>query len=146
MELTLKREPTLIGKVTFGDLYVDGMWQCHTMEDAIREVPGRPVEEWKVPKETAIPFGRYRLELVDSPKFGPDTLSLVNVPGFKFIRMHAGNTPEDTDGCILTGQGRHGAVITDSVKALNALKKLVIPELRAGREVYISVQSHIQEG
>jgi hypothetical protein len=45
MKLRLRREPTILDKVTLGDLYIqadahDEVWQCHTLEDAVREVPG----------------------------------------------------------------------------------------------------------
>ena len=58
---------------------------------------------WKIHGETAIPVGRYRITLESSPKFGPDTLTVWNVPGFDGVRMHAGNTAEDTEGCPLLG-------------------------------------------
>ena len=43
------------------------------------------------------------MSLEDSPRFGTDTLTLHDVPGFQYIRMHAGNTSADTEGCILLG-------------------------------------------
>ena len=88
---------------TVGQLYVDGELTCFTLEDTVREVEGKPVEEWKVQNETAIPYGRYKVTLENSQKFGPDTISLANVPGFKYIRMHTGNTEKDTEGCIIVG-------------------------------------------
>jgi hypothetical protein len=145
MQLRLRREPTLLGRVTLGDLFVDEQWQCYTLEDAVREVPGIPVFEWKVQDETAIPFGAYRLGLVDSPKFGPDTITLLDVPGFTNVRIHQGNFPEDTDGCILVGATRHGASIGESKLALAALKHIVVPELTAGNEVLLTIESHKTE-
>ena len=88
---------------TGGQLYIDGDFFCFTLEDTVREIEGKPVEEWKVQNETAIPYGRYKITLENSAKFGPDTISLANVPGFKYIRMHTGNTEKDTEGCILVG-------------------------------------------
>ena len=102
MMLTLQRKPSVDG-ATIGELLLDGIRMVYTLEDEIREVPGRPVEEWKIHGETAIPVGRYRITLESSPKFGPDTLTVWNVPGFDGVRMHAGNTAEDTEGCPLLG-------------------------------------------
>lgn len=155
MKLRLRREPTLVGKITLGDLFIlyDAdlqnaayeQWLCHTLEDAVRELAGVPVYAWKIPNETAIPFGTYQLGLVDSPKFGPDTLTLLGVPGFTNIRIHRGNHPDDTDGCILVGAKRAGASIYDCTTALNALKSIVVPELKAGRPVSITVESHLTQ-
>ena len=49
--------------VTFGTLFVDGVMECLTLEDEIRERPGVPVSVWKVPGQTAIPAGRYSISL-----------------------------------------------------------------------------------
>jgi hypothetical protein len=69
----------------------------------VRERPGVPVLEWKVPRETAIPAGRYRITLEMSPRFGPDTLTVNSVPGFEGVRCHGGTTKADTEGCIILG-------------------------------------------
>jgi len=102
MELLLKRRPTA-DETTFGQLFIDGVVECHTLEDAIREVEGEPVALWKIHGKTAIPSGRYRVTLENSTRFGPDTITLNAVPGFTSIRVHTGNTAEDTEGCIIVG-------------------------------------------
>lgn len=148
MELKIKR--TSWGTIdTPGELTVNGTFQCYTLEDPVREDAFRPVSEWKVKKRTAIPAGRYRLELVDSPKFGPDTLTIVGVDGFTFIRIHAGNDEDDTDGCPLTGQklereaddGSWRVVGGTSGPALAALKAKVVPALKAGEPGWITIEN-----
>lgn len=57
------------------------------------------IEAVKVRGLTAIPAGRYRIGLRDSPKHGKDTLYLIDVPGFEYIDIHPGNTAADTMGC-----------------------------------------------
>jgi len=89
---------------TVGDLFVNGELECRTLEDPVRERLGVPVALWKVAGDTAIPKGRYRVTLEHSPNFGPDTLTIHEVPGFTDIRSHAGNTVGDTRGCPLVGQ------------------------------------------
>lgn len=84
-------------------LYVDGELETFILEDPVRERGGVPVADWKIPGRTAISAGRFRLTLEDSPRFGPDTITLNNVPGFAGVRMHGGNKVEDTEGCPLTG-------------------------------------------
>lgn len=88
---------------TIGQLYIDDEWFCFTLEDVVREIPDKPVETWKIHGETAIPTGNYELILQDSPKFGPETPTLLRVPGYKYVRFHAGITAGDTEGCIIVG-------------------------------------------
>lgn len=145
-ELDLRRRPT-IKDTTFGDLFFKGVYECHTLEDAIREIPGRPVAEWKIQNKTAITAGRYELVLEDSPRFGKDTLTLVGVIGFKYIRIHGGNDDADTDGCIIVGYG----IVEDpegdggnlaagtSQPALLRLKNKLVPLLKSGERCFINV-------
>lgn len=143
MNVTVQRRPT-VKQTTFGVLSIDGAFQCYTLEDVIREQPGVPVEQWKVKKETAIPAGRYRLSLVNSPHFGPDTLTVNDVPGFQYIRIHAGNDDADTEGCLLVGtriveQDDDGGNILNSRKALRALKSVLVPAIKKGASVWLEV-------
>ena len=137
MELTLQRKPT-VKKTTFGELFIDGCFECHTLEDVVREV--------KIAGETAIPAGRYHLTLVESGRFGPDTFSVNNVPGFESIRIHSGNDDADTEGCILVGRkivpmDDDGGDIQESKLALKALKEKVGPLIKSGKEVWITVKN-----
>lgn len=135
MDLVLRREPT-IKETTFGDLSIDGAWFCFTLEDVIREKIGSPVAEWKQHGHTAIPAGRYRLGVANSPRFGPGTLTLLDVQSFSHIRIHAGNDDGDTEGCILVGYRKtvdprgDGGDVLDSRAALSDLRARVLPEIR----------------
>lgn len=77
-----------------------------TCEDRVCEVPGRPVSEWKIPKRTAIRMADYELDITMSKRFGKMLPILKNVEGFEGVRIHAGNTHENTEGCILIGTAR----------------------------------------
>ena len=126
-------------KATEGDLTVDGLRECVTLED---HSPWSDPAAVKVPGRTCIPPGRYKIVLVDSQRFGTDTLSLVGVPGFTAIRIHAGNTSAQTEGCILVGQDATAPDddwIGRSAAALKALKVTVIQRLRAGEEAWITI-------
>ena len=130
MELLIKRT-RFRDTITSGQLYVDGAYFCFTLEDKVREVPNQPVETWKVWGETAIPYGLYRLTLENSPRFGPDTITLNNVPGFSKIRIHAGNTHMDTEGCIIVGYKvrEDGVILPGSTRTcLNDLKQIIRKE------------------
>ena len=52
---------------------------------------------------SCIPVGRYRCRRIRSPKFGL-TYEVCEVPGRTQVLFHAGNTLEDTHGCILVGE------------------------------------------
>ncbi len=146
MELVVQRKPT-VKDTTFGELFVDDKHFCYTLEDVVRETAGRKVEEWKISAKTAIPVGRYRLELVNSTRFGPDTFSLIDVPGFTTIRIHRGNDDADTEGCILVGMKMvknedDGGNLVDSTTALATLKEKVVPVIKAGKEqVWITIKA-----
>ena len=142
MKLTLQRRESK-GGATIGKLFIDGVYACCTLEDEIREVKGRPVESWKVHGKTAIPAGDYRVTLENSGRFGPDTLTINDVPGFKYIRMHAGNTSADTEGCPLLGmQATETTLIGGTSRPAVALVKgEVMRAITRGEKVIIEVRN-----
>lgn len=83
--------------VTVGELYVNDEFFCYVLEDAVRPV--------KVYGKTAIPRGKYKVELTHSPRFRTHLPLLINVPNYVGVRIHAGNTSLDTEGCLLVGLG-----------------------------------------
>jgi hypothetical protein len=97
-------------KYTVGRLAVDGMYMCDTLEDVVRDLnhDGDLDDEGeiKIPKFTAIPFGRYRVIITRSPKFRRELPEILDVHNFTSIRIHAGCSPEDTAGCILVGENK----------------------------------------
>lgn len=122
MDLILRRGPTK-GAATIGELKADGDFICWTLEDAIRERDGVPVSLWKLPGVTAIPAGSYQVSVTLSPRFGVPLPLVLDVPGFSGVRMHAGNRPEDTEGCILVGLDRGPGWIGRSREALGIVLK-----------------------
>ena len=120
MLLEVKREPSA-NDCTLGSLYVDGEFECFTLEDVVREVPELAVEKWKIPGETAIPSGTYPVRVTMSSRFQKVLPLLLNVPGFDGVRIHSGNVAADTEGCILVGQRRTPTGLLASRAAFNAL-------------------------
>ena len=142
MKLTLNRKPSLANS-TMGALYIDGGFACYTLEDEVRELPGQPVSQWKIKGATAIPAGEYIVSLQYSPRFGPDTLTLHNVPGFEYIRMHAGNAHADTEGCILLGMRATDASLIGGTSrpAVQLVKSEVRAAIDRGEVVHITISN-----
>lgn len=123
---------------TIGKLYVDGVFECVTLEDPIRDFG--PDGSGKVYGDTAIPAGTYPVVIDFSPKFKKNMLHILNVPFFTGIRIHSGNTPSDTLGCILVGQERvNENFIRGGSIALPLLIGKIAAALGAGDEVSISI-------
>lgn len=108
---------------TIGKLYIDGEYQCYTLEDKMRQETDKPVSAWKVQSKTAIPTGIYKVIITMSARFKRLLPLLLNVDGFSGIRIHAGNTSADTEGCILVGTAWDGKsdFISNSRVAFNSL-------------------------
>ena len=105
MKLLLLREPST-EVCTPGLLFIEGRFFAWTLEDVVREIKGKPVKDWKVYGQTAIPYGVYTLDMTFSPKFQKVMPLVMAVPGFEGIRIHSGNTAEHSEGCILVGRQR----------------------------------------
>ena len=120
MKLKLLRN-RFASEYTTGQLYVDEVYFCFTLEDTVRKGP-------KVYGETAIPQGIYKVTLDTSPRFGPNTIFIHEVPGFTGIRIHSGNTHKDTQGCIIVGYriNSSGVILPNTTKpALLDLKGII---------------------
>lgn len=141
MELEVFRTPSRDG-ATIGKLSVDGVYECFTLEDQIREVPGEPVRLWKVPGQTAIPSGRYRVIVTPSVRFRRPLPLLLDVPGFSGIRIHCGNGTGDTCGCLLVGRTKGPTHVGESRLAFDAL----FPRIeRATGDIWIAVHNPATE-
>lgn len=134
MELILKR--TECGKVcTIGELLIDGVHECWTLEDVVR------ADGVKVFGETAIPAGTYTIDITYSPRFKRDLPLLIGVQGFVGIRIHPGNTASDTEGCILVGQGRGQNCILSSRAAFDSLFPKLQAAKKRGEKITVSVSA-----
>lgn len=124
---------------TLGSLFVDDKFLCFTLEDVVREVPELPVEEWKIKDQTAIPKGTYPVKLTFSNRFQKDMPQIVGVPGFTGIRIHPGNTDQDTSGCILVGEEFQEESVLKSRAAYDALMAILMPAFQSGEEVKLEI-------
>ena len=101
-------------KYTIGKMYLNGKSFKDTLEDPVRDLKSVKDKVWG---DTAIPAGTYKVELNYSPKFKRVLPAILNVPFFEGIRIHRGNTHEDTHGCILVGENKVVGKVLNSAKA-----------------------------
>lgn len=85
-------------KSTIGEMFIDGKFECYTLEDVERKE--------KIFGKTAIPTGTYEVIITMSNRFKKRMPLLLAVPNYSGVRIHTGNTAEDTEGCIILGQTR----------------------------------------
>lgn len=105
----------------------NGVKICNTLEPTWRDYKGG---ELKVPRKSAVPEGTYPVVVTKSKKFGKYLPLLVGVPGFEGIRIHSGNTVNDTEGCILVGQNLIKGKVLLSRLTLEKLMRLIENEKR----------------
>lgn len=122
MRLILKRESN-DGTAISGSLAIDGVFECFTLERVA----------------VAIPAGSYPIELTFSPHFGRVLPLLDSVPGRSAIRIHSGNTPPDSEGCILVGSSRANDFVGDSRKAEAQLTSKIGAAIARKEQVTVDV-------
>ena len=113
MILIIKRR-WLTETSTIGELYIDGIKECYTLEDRQRDFPD------KIKKQTCIWEGVYKVGIDYSPKYERNMPHILNVPLFEGIRIHSGNDSDDTEGCIILGRIRGEDRVEESVLAIKA--------------------------
>ena len=152
MELILKR----IAKrktYTIGRLYIrqqvmdeylpgtEDKYFCDTLEPTWRDYEHGAYKE---KGRSATHEGRYAVVISWSPKFKQWLPILLGGPDFnrkwQGIRIHAGNTAKDTEGCILVGQNREVGKVLDSRKWLYELKQKIVEAKDRGEAVWITIK------
>lgn len=140
-----------------GNLYVDGLFLCNTLEDCDRGLkktwPESQIRKVKVPGATAIPKGTYAVTLkVQSPKFSSYKYRnqyafcngylprLLGVPGFEGCLIHIGNTAKDTEGCLLVGRNTVKGKVTNSAVTFRQLYAILKAADDKGENISITIQ------
>ena len=128
MNLNIKRN-IKAQDYTEGVLYIEGTPFCDTLElfDArlVSTDAASKIQNEKKKHKVCIPYGKYNVIVSYSPRFKKALPLLCSVPGFSGIRIHHGNTPKDSSGCILVGVKNGYGVLKDSVKTLDKLISLM---------------------
>ena len=144
MERIAKRKAYTIGRLSIrqqvDDEYLAGYenkYFCDSLEPTWRDYANGA---YKVKGRSAIPEGRYAVVISYSPKFKQWLPILLGVPKFEGIRIHAGNTAKDTEGCILVGMNREVGKVLDSRKWLYELKQKIVEAKDRGEAVWITIK------
>ena len=114
---------------------------CDTLEPTWRDYANGA---YKVKGRSAIPEGRYAVVISYSPKFKQWLPILLGGPEFnrkwQGIRIHAGNTSEDTEGCILVGKNREVGKVLDSRIWVHRLKQKIVEAKAKGEAVWLTIK------
>ena len=125
---------------------------CDTLEPTVLELKTtvsketvlRSLAKLASLKPVAIPEGRYALVITWSPKFKMWLPLLLGGPDFnrlwQGIRIHAGNTAKDTQGCILVGRNQIVGRVLESRKWLYELKQKIVEAKAKGEAVWLTIR------
>lgn len=153
MNLNLKRK-NFADTYTLGNLYVNDVYFCDTLEDTDRKLDDsmslEEIKSKKVYGHTAIPKGTYDITLdVVSPKFKDRTWAkfcngklprLINVKGYEGVLIHVGNKADDTLGCILVGKNATSGFINNSTDTFKELYSLLQDSKNKGEKLTIKIE------
>ena len=127
---------------------------CDTLEPTWRNLLGIPLKPeevderhsrvsgrvaHKVKGKTAIPEGSYPVVITKSPRFKSWLPLLQGVPDFEGIRIHAGNYPDDTEGCILVGENKLAGMVVNSRIWLGKLIERITEARERDEAIWITI-------
>ena len=148
LERIAKRKAYTIGRLSILEPVIDEYssgtaekYFCDTLEPTWRDYEHGA---YKVKGRSAIPEGRYAVVISYSPKFKAWLPILLGGPEFnkqwQGIRIHAGNTVKDTQGCILVGRNQRVGEVLESRKWLYELKQKIVEAKDKGEAVWITIK------
>lgn len=129
-------ERKIFGNSTIAEYSINQNIICYTLEDCARPIGV------KVKGRTCIPEGDYHFAITHSVRFGRALPLIYNredysvsdgIVSWTGIRIHAGNTEADTEGCILVGTVKDIDFIGNSRKALDKVFPLMMDLLAEGK-------------
>ena len=141
-------------RYTIGKLFINGVYECDTLEDQDRGLTTQmSLEEIKAKKVygvTAIPTGTYSINMTTvSPKFKDRAWAkpykgilprLENVKGYEGVLIHVGNDQEATSGCILVGENRIKGKVINSTACFYALMTVLLKAQSIGESIELTIE------
>ena len=142
MELKLERKYRS-NNYCIDKLYINGKYFSDALEDPDRGLTDtmslEEIQKVKIKGNTCIPYGTYNVTITYSPRFKKNLPLINNVKGFDGIRIHSGNTPQDTEGCLLLGLNKVKGRVVDSKVTVNKFIDIVQEALNKGEKVTITI-------
>ena len=142
MELRLERKYRN-NNYCIDKLYINGKYFSDVLEDPDRGLTDtmslEEIKKIKIKGNTCIPYGTYNITITYSPRFKKNLPLLNNVKGFDGIRIHSGNKPQDTEGCLLPGFNKVKGQVIDSRVTTDKLIAQIQQTLNKGEKVTITI-------
>lgn len=127
MKLVIQRErPTNLA--TIGSLTVDGVHECYTLEDPDGAGDRINAGTYSVITDFSNRFQKIMPHIIGSAAIDD-----------RGIRIHAGNTEADTEGCVLVGRSHSPTSVEESRDAFNALFEKLSAALARGEHIALEV-------
>lgn len=124
-------------------LYINNTYFSDALEDPDRGLTDsmslEEIQKIKIKGNTCIPYGTYDITITYSPRFKKNLPLLLNVKGFEGIRIHSGNKPQDTEGCLLPGFNKIKGQVIDSRATTDKLIAQIQQALNKGEKVTITI-------
>lgn len=139
---------------TVGKLFINGIYECDTIEDQDRGLTSQmTLEEIKAKKVygvTAIPTGTYSINMTTvSPKFKDRVWAkpykgilprLENVKGYEGVLIHVGNKAQDSLGCILVGENKIKGQVINSTATFYELMTVLLKAQSVGEVIELTIE------
>lgn len=128
---------------TIGRMSLNGVYFCDTLEDTDRGLNATmsvgEILAKKIKAQTAIPTGKYDVILTFSPRFKRVLPLLLSVKGYEGVRIHAGNTNKDTEGCLLVGENKEKGKVLNSRATLEKLMSVLLECEKRKEKISITI-------
>ena len=139
---------------TIGNLYINGVLFSNTLEDKDRGLTSsmtlEEISKKKIYGQTAIPSGTYEVKMTYSnrlhsrayaKKYDGKLPELINVKGYKGVRIHPFNKAQETLGCLSVGKNNiKGAVTNATAYFYMLVDNYILPAIKRGEKITITIK------
>ena len=128
---------------TIGQLFINNEYFSDCLEDTDRGLTSNmsieEIKRIKVPGNTCIPYGTYKITITYSPKFKKNLPLINDVKGFEGIRIHSGNNNNDTSGCLLLGFNKIKGGVINSKVTVDKFIDIIQKTINSGEIITLSI-------